>query len=165
VRNEPRTTPWKHTRDTKCSLAIRVLDTKRKSVVSFMHRSLHTQYPLDRTGWAPAPVWTLWRREKTYATGNGTAAVQPEAFYYTDCASKAPIPSIVLCWNWAKWSNFRVNNIEVASKRSNIVCTYRRKPTMLLCIHIVLHRTALCRTGMEHATLKTHFLEQIMSNN
>jgi hypothetical protein len=30
-------------------------------------------------GWAPEPIWTLWRGEKSYTARNQTQAVQPVA--------------------------------------------------------------------------------------
>jgi hypothetical protein len=37
---------------------------------------------LHPAGWAPCPVWTLWRTEKSCPAGNQTRAVQPVARHY-----------------------------------------------------------------------------------
>jgi hypothetical protein len=44
--------------------------------------------------WAPEPVWTLWRREKSCTAGNRTRAVQPVARRYTDWAIPAPLMAV-----------------------------------------------------------------------
>jgi hypothetical protein len=46
-------------------------------------------YALDEAGWAPEPVWTTWRVEKSYPYGDSNcdpSDVQLLASRYTDCA-------------------------------------------------------------------------------
>jgi hypothetical protein len=44
----------------------------------------------EEAGCAPESVWTLWRREKSFTTGNRTRTVQPVARRYTDRATLNP---------------------------------------------------------------------------
>jgi hypothetical protein len=55
------------------------------------------EFPLpigQEAGWAPEPVWTMWRKEKSCPyrdSKSDTSAVQPVASRYTDCTIPAPV--------------------------------------------------------------------------
>jgi hypothetical protein len=45
-----------------------------------LSRGKQLPVPIGEAGWAPEPVWTLWRKEKSLTPlGNQTVAVQPAA--------------------------------------------------------------------------------------
>jgi hypothetical protein len=70
VLNSLSTTPWRYMRDQRYNYIILKLGTRWRWVVSFTHRPLYPsgKYSpvtvVKRAGWAPDPVWTLWRRAK-----------------------------------------------------------------------------------------------------
>jgi hypothetical protein len=47
-----------------------------------------------KIGWAPEPVWRLWKRENSWPyrdSNSDLSVVKPVASRYTDCASTAPV--------------------------------------------------------------------------
>jgi hypothetical protein len=66
----------------------------------FACRGKSPRYPFGYgAGWAPEPVWTLWRREKSLA-GNWTRAIQPVARYYIYRA----VPALnIVTWPGFAW--------------------------------------------------------------
>jgi hypothetical protein len=67
----------RHERPIKCAVRFTprpLLSTRKKPQVSTD----------EEAGWAPEPVWTLWRSEKYISSGGyQTPAVQPVAHHYT----------------------------------------------------------------------------------
>jgi hypothetical protein len=82
------------------------LVTRWRWVVSFTPLPLYllgNEPPVPigwEAGWAPEPVYTLWKREKSCTAGNQTWAVQPVAHHYTDSPLNVILPYMSRSPKW-----------------------------------------------------------------
>jgi hypothetical protein len=63
----------------------------------------------QKVGWAPGPVWTLWRGEKSYiiqGSKSNPSAVQSIASRYTDCVMAVLLVTLY-CWEYLSWRRTR----------------------------------------------------------
>jgi hypothetical protein len=64
----------------------------------------------EEVGWAPEPVFTLWRKDKFYSCRNRVPAFQPTAPRYTDWTIPTPKLYLVHSVNDASWHPFNMLN-------------------------------------------------------
>jgi hypothetical protein len=101
-----------------CSFTILEVATRWRWMVSFMPQPLYPRgdsprHPLVRAiGWTQEPIWTLWRREKSFAPArNQTLTVQPvatpsELSWHPWCWGCLVNMKAIMCRTIRHWDHF-----------------------------------------------------------
>jgi hypothetical protein len=99
VINELSTVPWRRMGEWKYSSALDGGISSQLNAPDALLQWKEQKLPIGyEVGWAPQPVWTLWRRENLNLVENRTLAVQPLARHYTDWAIPASLRGKINKW-------------------------------------------------------------------